>query len=150
MARFNHVTLLGNLTAKGVTLADRPGTDRNGNPMQVATFMLVVNDRPAQGQKDGHRNVIPVKCWNGLARTTAEYVVGGQEVLVSGRIRTSEYEQDGQKRYGWEVVADEIQFLRRPNGAGAPASAELEGATTETEAAESGVPASASDDDIPF
>ena len=44
------------------------------------------------------------------AETSAQYLKKGQSVFVEGRIQTRSWEQDGQKKYRTEIVADRVQF----------------------------------------
>lgn len=46
-----------------------------------------------------------------LAEICSQYLAKGKQVYVSGRMRTREYEKDGDKRYVTEVVADQMQML---------------------------------------
>ena len=98
------------------------------------TSMSVVTDRPAR--KDGktykdengytakdsefHR----VTCFNGLGQNVAKYCTKGQLVTVEGRIHyTSWDDKDGVKRYGCEIIADQVDFLskgRATDNEGAP------------------------------
>ena len=41
----------------------------------------------------------------------SKYFVKGQLAIVVGSIQTRSWEQDGQKRYATEVVADEANFV---------------------------------------
>lgn len=49
--------------------------------------------------------------WNGIAENTCEYCKKGDIVGVRGRLQTSNYEKDGEKRYAMDVVAEKISFL---------------------------------------
>lgn len=111
--QLNQATFLGNLSTAPV-LSDRAGDNK------VCTFFVAVNERNAKDGTERPPNFIPVKTWNGQAVNCAKYLVKGSEVLVSGRIATSRYEKDGVTKYGWEVVANEVTFLRRPKSAGNP------------------------------
>ena len=48
---------------------------------------------------------------NGLAGVVEQYVKKGNKVYVEGRLRTREYEKDGQKFYTTDVIADRVEFL---------------------------------------
>ena len=59
---------------------------------------------------------IPVVVWRAQAESCAKYLQKGSQVAVCGSIQTRNYDApDGSKRYVTEVVADEVQFLSRPN-----------------------------------
>jgi len=136
----NVASFIGNL-ATAPKLDKRSGTDRNGKEQQVCTFFVAVNERG----DDKPANFLPVKTWNGQAGACFEHLTVGSEVAVTGRIVTSKYEKDGETKYGWEIVASEVKFLRRPKNAGdVPTSDSLSASTEEP------VSTPASDDDIPF
>jgi len=47
------------------------------------------------------------------AETVGQYVKKGSQLYVEGRIQTSEYEKNGEKRYSTEIIASSFQFLDR-------------------------------------
>jgi len=76
-------------------------------------------DRNGQKQErtEWHRVVV----WGKLAELCGRYLSKGRQVYVEGRLQTRSWEdQQGQKRYTTEVVANSIQFL----GGGASAGAD--------------------------
>ncbi len=102
----NKVVLIGRIT-KDIELRYTP------NGVATATFYLAVtrNFKNQNGEYDA--DFIPVQVWRKQAENCAKYLSKGRLVAVAGRIQTRSYEQDGQRRYTWEVVADEVQFLDR-------------------------------------
>ena len=48
---------------------------------------------------------------NGLAGVVEQYVKKGNKVYVEGKLRTREYEKDGQKKYLTELVVDKMELL---------------------------------------
>jgi single-strand DNA-binding protein len=48
----------------------------------------------------------------------AQYLTKGRPALVSGRLQSRSWEQDGQKRSKVEVVANDVTFLGGPGGGG--------------------------------
>jgi len=101
----NNVVLVGRLT-KDADLRYTP------NGRAVATFTLAVN-RPfknPQGQYDA--DFINVVIWGQSAEALSKYTGKGSQIGVTGRIQTRNYEnQQGQRVYVTEVVADNFQFL---------------------------------------
>jgi single-strand DNA-binding protein len=79
----------------------------------VASFTLAV-DRPFTN-KDGEKETdfIPIVVWRKQAENCASYLGKGSLVAVEGRIQVRTYEQEGQRRYMTEVVADNVRFLDR-------------------------------------
>ena len=47
----------------------------------------------------------------------------GASAFIEGRLQTRSWEQEGQKKYRTEIVADRVQFGPRVGGGGAPQSA---------------------------
>ncbi|MGI6365704.1 MAG: single-stranded DNA-binding protein [Bacillota bacterium] len=132
----NRVILIGRLT-RDPELKYIP----SGTP--VASFTLAV-DRPFTN-KEGERETdfVPVVVWRKLAETCANYLGKGRLVAVDGRLQVRSYEQDGQRRYVTEVVADDVRFLDRR---GESPSQRVENSGFE----QYGTDVSFEDDDIPF
>ncbi len=130
----NRVILIGRLT-RDPELKYIP----SGTP--VASFTLAV-DRSFTN-KDGEREAdfIPIVVWRKQAENCANYLGKGSLVAVDGRMQVRTYEQDGQRRYITEVIADSVRFLDRKGDQAAR--------TTDSSFAQYGTDAS-SDDDIPF
>jgi hypothetical protein len=62
-----------------------------------------------------------VTCFNGLGRVMAQHAKKGMLVSVSGRLHNSKWtDSEGVERYGYEIIADDVQFLSRPRAAEAP------------------------------
>ena len=86
----------------------RPKRDSDGKILKDA------DDRTVE-DTEWHR----ITCFNGVGKTVAHYVDKGQKVMVQGRILyTSWTDSDEIKRYGVEIIADEVTFLSRGKGAG--------------------------------
>lgn len=54
---------------------------------------------------------------NGLVGVIEQYLKKGNKVLVEGKVKTREYEKDGQKKYLTEIVVDSLELLT-PKGEG--------------------------------
>ena len=55
---------------------------------------------------------ITCKVWNGVAENVAEYCKKGDIVGVKGRLQTrTEQDEQGNKRYIMEVIAEKVTFL---------------------------------------
>lgn len=106
----NRVALVGRLT-KDVELR------RTGNGKAVASFTVAVNRnfKTGDGQEADFLNIV---AWGKVAENTAQYCGKGSLVSVDGRLQSRMYENNqGQKVYVTEVVADSIQFIdTRRNG----------------------------------
>ena len=100
----NRVTLVGRLT-KDAELR------RTSSGRAVANFTLAVNRnfKTGDGQDADFINCV---CWRKVAENTANYCSKGSLVSVDGRLQTRNYENNqGQKVFVTEVVADSVQFL---------------------------------------
>ena len=102
----NKVVLIGRLTKD-------PDLRYTQFGIAVTTFFLAVNRNFTNSQGKREADFIPIQVWRNAAENCAKYLSKGRLVAVAGRIQTRSYEQDGQRRYTWEVVADEVQFLDR-------------------------------------
>ena len=103
----NRVILIGRLTAD-------PELRYTQNGTAVTNFRLAV-DRPYTSQS-GQREAdfIPVVVWDKQAETCANYLNKGRLVAVDGRLQVRSYDaQDGSRRWGTEVVAQDVRFLDR-------------------------------------
>jgi len=110
----NKVMLIGRLT-KDPELSFTPGKGTAVCKVNLAVDRRIKN---ADGQREA--DFIPVTIWGKPAENTANYMVKGSLIGVSGSIKTGSYEKDGVKKYTTEVVADEVQFLSKSNGQAAP------------------------------
>ena len=115
MARsFNQVTLMGNLTRD-------PELRNTPNGQSVCSFSLALN-RSYKGSDDEWKEVtdyVDIVAWGPLGERVAQYLTKGRPALVSGRLQSRSWEQDGQKRSKVEVVAQDVTFLGGAPGGGA-------------------------------
>lgn len=51
-----------------------------------------------------------------LAEIAGEYLKKGSKVYIEGKLRTRQYEKDGQKHYSTEIIADNMQMLDSRGG----------------------------------
>ncbi len=146
MARgLNKVMLIGNLGKDAETRYTPSGA-------AVTNFRLATARRWKDAQtgewKDG-TDWHDVVLWR--AEKIAEYLTKGRQVYVEGRLQTRSWEdQNGQKRYNTEVVADNFGVMllggREGGGGGASAGSTAAAASRGGDPGDQGV----SDDDVPF
>ncbi|GAB6146829.1 single-stranded DNA-binding protein [Desulfocicer niacini] len=55
------------------------------------------------------------------------YLSKGSQVYVEGRLQTSTYEKEGQTHYSTDIIANVVQFLGSPGGAGGGAPGGYQG-----------------------
>jgi single-strand DNA-binding protein len=114
MARsFNQVTLMGNLTRD-------PELRTTPSGATVCSFSLALNRsyKNAEGTWVEATDYIDITAWAALGERVAQYLTKGRPALVSGRLQSRSWEQDGQKRSKVEVVANDVTFLGGPGGGG--------------------------------
>lgn len=101
----NNVTLVGRLTKD-------PDLKYTGNGTAVATFTLAVNRNFTNQSGEREADFINCVIWRKPAETLANYAKKGVLIGVTGRIQTRSYDnQQGQKVYVTEVIADNFQLL---------------------------------------
>lgn len=108
MQDINRVVLIGRLTRD-------PELRKTQNGTSVCSFTLAVNRRQNQ---DGTQDADFIQCvaWNKLADNIQLYQKKGNQLGIEGRINTRSYDnQQGQKVYVTEVVAENVQFLTPRN-----------------------------------
>jgi single-strand DNA-binding protein len=86
--------------------------------------------------------------YNRLAEIVGEYVRKGQQIYIEGRLRTRDYEKEGQKHYVTEIMVDEMQMLGGRGGAGDRMRDEAPSRAPAAAAEPAG--GDFQDDDIPF
>lgn len=107
----NKAMLIGRLTRD-------PEKRQTQSGLSVTSFTLAVarKFKGANGEKEV--DFINIVTWRQLADLCAQYLGKGHEACVIGSIQTRSYEdKDGNKRNVTEIVADEVEFLRKPAGA---------------------------------
>ena len=110
-----------------------PELKQTTSGISVCSFSIGVNRRYSK-QDQGQRTVdfINIVAWRQQAEFVSRYFKKGSSIVICGSIQTRDWtDNNGQKRYATEVVADEISF-------GAPANAQ--GAQGERPAAQNYTP----------
>jgi single-strand DNA-binding protein len=98
---FNKTILQGRLTSDPETRETSSGT-------AVANFNLAVDRGFGEDKKTDY---IPCVAFGKLAETITKYVSKGTLILISGTLQTKSWEdKEGNKRTGFEVLANEFAF----------------------------------------
>ena len=113
----NKVVLAGRMTAD-------PELKQTPSGVSVLSFTIAVNRGYVSKNSDqGERQAdfITVVAWRNTAEFISKYFRKGSAICVTGSIQTRNWQdQQGQRRYATEVVADEAMFVEsRSEGAGA-------------------------------
>lgn len=106
MASVNKVILVGNL-------GQDPELRHTQNGTAVCTLNIATTDvRMEGGQRQEKTEWHRVIVWQKQAENCAKYLAKGRSVFIEGRLQTRSWDdQQGQKRYTTEIVAQNVQFL---------------------------------------
>ena len=105
----NQVNTSGNLTRDPELRATTSGT-------QVLSFDIAVNERFKDPQTDEWKdrpNYVSCTMFGTRAESVSRYIRKGSKVTISGKLRYSPWEKDGQKRSKLEVIVNDIEFMSR-------------------------------------
>ena len=115
----NKVILCGRLTAD-------PELKQTSGGIAVVSFSLAVNRRYQSRSADGsapqqQADFISIVAWRQTAEFISRYFRRGSAICITGSIQTRTWQdQQGQKRYITEVVADEAMFVDSKGESGVP------------------------------
>jgi single-strand DNA-binding protein len=119
MASYNRVILVGNLTRDIELRYTQSG-------LAVTDIGLAVNDRrkTQTGEWVEETTFVDITLWGRTAEVAGEYLSKGSPVLIEGRLKLDQWEQDGQKRSRLKVIGERMQMLgSRPGGRGGASGA---------------------------
>ena len=97
-------TIVGNVTRDAELRYTKSG-------LSVGSFSVAVSERQkgANGEwEDGEPSYYDVTCFRLLGESVAETIAKGDRVIVTGKLRQSRWEKDGEKRSKIEVLADDV------------------------------------------
>ena len=115
MASFNKVILIGHLTAD-------PELKQTQSGISVVSFSIGVNRRVSK-DAEPKTDFISIVAWRQTAEFVSRYFKKGKPILVCGSIQSRSYtDNQGNKRYVTEVVADEVSFVESKAESAAPPS----------------------------
>lgn len=151
MASFNKVILIGNMVAD-------PELKKTANDVSVISFRIAVNRRFTRQGEQPQTDFIDIVAWRQQAEFVSRFFTKGKPILVCGQLQTRTWtDNNGQKRYATEVVADEVTFVGNKNdgngggaygGFNAPAPSEPQ--PNYSSAPEAGFEDLSADDELPF
>ena len=101
----NKVILLGRLTR------DPEVRYTQTNNTLVANFSLAVNRRYVREGDPVTADFFNIVAWNKTGEFVSKYFKKGQQVAVVGRLQNRNWDdQNGQKHYATDVIAEEVDF----------------------------------------
>ena len=99
----NKVMLLGNLGADPELKVTQGG--QSVLKLRLATTETYLDrNKTRQERTEWHQ----ITLWGPRGEALAKFLTKGERIFVEGRIQTSSYEKDGEKRYRTEIVATNI------------------------------------------
>ena len=107
MAGINKVILVGHL-------GKDPEVRQIAPNQTVCQFRIATSESwvDKAGQKQERTEWHSIVVWGKIAEICGKYLAKGRQVYVEGRLQTRSWEdQQGQKRYTTEVIANTVQFL---------------------------------------
>ncbi|MFI4881770.1 MAG: single-stranded DNA-binding protein [Phycisphaerales bacterium JB064] len=116
-----------------VNLMGRLGRDvelrYTSNNNAVAALSVAVEDRYRAKDGTTKKSVVWVECeaWGKVAETIARYFKKGDKILLEGRLKLDQWEQDGQKRSKLKVALNNFHFIENPKTQQAAAQAHYGG-----------------------
>lgn len=113
MSGINKVILIGRLGQDPEMKA--VGQGATVTRLSVATSETWVDKN---GQKQERTEWHRVTVWGKLAEICGKYLAKGRQVYVEGKLQTRSWEDNGQKKYATEIVAQTVQFLGAGNSTG--------------------------------
>ncbi len=139
----NKVLLIGNV-------GKDPEVKHLDKGVSVVTIPIATTERfkdkngELREQTEWHNVVF----WRSLAEFVEKYVKKGSQVFIEGKLRSRSWEdQNGQKRYVTEIVADTIRLLGRRSDSESHGS---QGTQDEKPSTTPDITNDAEDDDLPF
>ncbi|MBS1970465.1 MAG: single-stranded DNA-binding protein [Bdellovibrionales bacterium] len=147
MSGVNKVIIVGRLGADPEVKAVGQGT--TVTRLNIATSEnWMGKDGQKQERTEWHRVVV----WGKLAEICGKHLSKGRQVYVEGRLQTRQWEdQQGQKKYTTEIVANTVQFLGSAGGERSTENRQSSGGGDDFGYQDFGPePSFNSSDDIPF
>lgn len=102
----NKVMLIGRLSAA-------PELQYTPNGIAYCTFALATNENyvDEKGNKIEKTEWHNIVVWRKLAETCSRYLKKGSKIYAEGKLQTSNYEKEGQKKYFTKIVLSAMIML---------------------------------------
>ncbi len=100
----NNVSLMGRLTAD-------PELKYTQSNTAFTRFSIAVDRAYTKAGEERQADFISITAWNKTAEFVCKYFQKGKRIALNGSIRTGSYiDKDGNKRYTFEVWANNVEF----------------------------------------
>lgn len=104
MSGINKVILQGNLVMD-------PECRVTPNGTSVCNFRVAIGRRFAKEGTEVQADFFTIEAWKNTADFISKHFVKGQQIIIIGSIQNRNWtDQNGQKRYGDVIIADEVYF----------------------------------------
>ena len=105
----NNVSLIGRLTAD-------PELKHTQSDLAYTRFSIAVDRTFVKQGEERQADFINIVAWQQRAEFICRYFGKGNRIAITGQIRTGSYtDKDGNKRYTFEVWADNVEFCESKN-----------------------------------
>lgn len=141
----NKVILVGNV-------GQDPEVRSLDSGIKYARIRLATTERIYDKQKNESKDITEwhsVTLWRGLAEVVDKYVKKGSQLYIEGKIRTREYDKNGVKCFGTEIIADELKLLGKRETSASQQSVPAQPSYTSSVPSMPSLP-DPSPDDMPF
>ena len=102
---YNKITLVGRIATDIKMIYSQKGT-------AIVNFSLAVDDyNYSEKQKDVH--FFRIVTFGKTAETVATYLSKGKLILIEGKLINRSYQQEGEKKYITEIIANNVTFLEK-------------------------------------
>ena len=106
MASLNKVILIGHMTAD-------PELKLTPSGVGVCSFSIGISRKYTKVEQQ-QSDFINIVAWRSQAEFVSKYFRKGQAICICGSLQTRSWtDNNGNKRYATEVVADEVSFVER-------------------------------------
>ncbi len=122
---FNKVILMGNLTRD-------PELRTTPSGQSVCGFSLAVNRqwKDQSGATQEAVDYVDCNAWGKAGEIINQYMQKGRAILITGRLQSRSWEQDGQKRSKLEVLVEDFNFIGSGSGGSDQAAPQGSAAST--------------------
>lgn len=103
----NNVSLIGRLTAD-------PELRNTQSGIATTRFSVAVDKSYVKQSEERQADFINIVAWRQTAEFICKYFAKGQRIALTGRIQTGSYtDKDGNKRYTFDVIAENVEFCEQ-------------------------------------
>lgn len=105
----NKVILIGNLTRD-------PEVSETSSGITYCRFSIAVGRRFANADGERETDFFNITAWRTQAENCGKYLKKGSKVAILGTLQNRSYEdREGNKRTATDIIAEEVEFLSKPN-----------------------------------